>query len=91
MPAIAPLVFTGAADPNVNVNVVLAAGLDEVAFIPLDAVGAGDEVGIDAPHVHENGEGWPEGTADVLDVPFEYDTETATRQKRMSDSCLHRG
>lgn len=56
--------------PNVNVNVVLAAALDDDAFIPLEAVGTGVDDDTDAPHVQENAEGCPEATAEVLEVPF---------------------
>lgn len=40
-----------------KVKVVLAAALDDDAFIPLEAVGTGVEDGADAPHVQENADG----------------------------------
>lgn len=52
--------------PNVKVKVVLAACDDVLVFDTLDALAEAEEI----PHVQENWEGWPDATADVLDVPL---------------------
>lgn len=62
-----------------KVKVVLAAADEALAFIPLEGLAVVGAGALEAPHVQENCEGCPGATADVLDVPLAYDTDTAAR------------